>query len=312
VNALTKSMAVVTTQDNLPNLPNFQYSSIILNGSSTLYTVTNWLSISPVTCILETHSPFTIISTPKLTRLSTVHAFDSNNMAYSYDVHADGPNLSDIWLFNGSVPLGYYNTDGTVPGTMSKVLMWSPMVPDNSKFMLPVECFPKSVLDGKKKKRDVQVGAPSFPPGFTMYVKGFVVDSQVTEKVYYYDSTKSYVRVDDNGYTILQRGSDVYRYSNLPQLTPYPCEYYYAPSPVWVPPLLEDFILNVTFQGSPAQVWQGYDHYVPTQYQYWYYDTTQTPVYIIDSTMVGGKVLYFDPTLPGAGIFDIPPFCFTL
>jgi hypothetical protein len=189
--------------------------------------------------------------------------------------------------------------------------MWSPKVPDNSKFSLPVECFPKSDQDGKK--RGIALTGPTFPPGFTMYIYGFVVDSQVSEKVYYYDSTKSFVRVDDNGFTILQRGSDVYRFSVLPQLNPYPCEYYYSPSPVWTPPLLNDFILNVTYQGSPVQVWQAYDHYIPTQYQYWYIDsTTKAPVYIIDSTMVGGKVLYFDPVLPAYGIFDIPAFCFTL
>jgi len=312
VNALTKSMAVVTTQDNLPNLPNFQYSSIILNGSNTLYTVTQWLAINPPPCILETNSPVSLKPTPKLTRLSTVHAFDSINNPHTYDVHGEGTQLSDIWLFSGNFPIGYYNTKGTIPGTISQVLMWSPKVPDNSKFSLPVECFPKSDMDGKKK-RSAPLTAPTFPPGFTMYVYGFVVDSQVSEKVYYYDSTKNFVRFDDSGFTILQRGSDVYRFSVLPQLNPYPCEYYYSPSPVWAPPLLTDFILNVTLQGSPVQVWQAYDHFVPTQYQYWYIDsTTKEPVYIIDSTMVGSKVMYFDPVLPAYGIFDIPPFCFTL
>jgi len=313
VNAQSSSVASVITQTNIPNSPNFQYSSIMINGGNTLYTVTQWLNINPLPCILETNTPFSLWTKPQFTRVSSIQAFDNNNNVQYFDVLASGAQVDNIWIFNGTNPVGFYNTGGNFPGTVSKVIMWNPTVPNSSIFNIPMQCLPRSDMDGKK--RNVNRGfllGPSFPAGFTMYVNGFVIDSQVIEKVFYYDAANQFVRIDYNGYTLLQRKTDVYRYSILPQLNPYPCEYYSAPTLVWAPPVLNDFILNVTFQGSPATVWQDYDHYVPTQYQYWYFDQTNTPVYIIDSTMVGGKVMYFDRAVPPTGIFDVPNFCFTL
>jgi len=300
----------VVTQSSLPLLPNFQYSSILRNDINTLYTVTNWLNINPLPCILETNAPVTIWKKPMLTRLSSIELYGNNYAVY--DVVGAGPQLDDIWFFNGSVPTAYYNAGGRLGGSISKVAMWNPMPPDNNIFNIPVDCLPRSNMDGKK--RSTQLAGPVFPVGFTIYIDGFVAqDSMVSEKIIYYDGSHNFVRIDYNGYNILQRGSDVYRYAgDNSQLNPFPCEYYYAPSPVWAPPVLSDNVLNVTFNGSPATVWQAFDHDVPTQYQYWYFDLIFSPLYLIDSTMVGGKVMYFESKIPPIGIFDIPTFCFTL
>jgi len=301
---------VAMTQVNIPKFPNFQYSSMMVNNSNTLYTITQWLNISPPPCILEINAPFTLWTKPQLTRISSVQAIDSNNKPQTFDIIGSGAQLDSVWLFNGMTPTGYYNNDGLVEGSISKVVKWNFIRSSSTVFSLPEECFPRSNTDGKKK-RNVQFG-PTFPVHFTMYINGFIIDSQFTEKVFFYDGMNKFVRLDFNGFTILQRGEDVYRFSILPELNPYPCEYYYTPAPVWVPPQFEDFLLNVTFQGTMASVWQAFDHYVPTQYQYWYFDQTLTPVYVIDSTMVGGRVSYFDTRMPPAGVFDIPNFCFTL
>jgi len=153
VNGQTGSMATVVTQSSLPLLPNFQYSSILRNDINTLYTVTNWLNINPLPCILEINAPVTIWKKPMLTRLSSIELYGNNYAVY--DVVGAGPQLEDIWFFNGSVPTAYYNAGGRLGGSISKVAMWNPMPPDNNIFNIPVNCLPRSNMDGKKEEHSI-------------------------------------------------------------------------------------------------------------------------------------------------------------
>jgi len=306
-------MAIVSTESNIPNFPDFQYSSIVLNNTDTLYTVTEWLNIQPSPCQLETNAPVCLWTTPAFTKLSTVQLYDNIN-SYNFDILGTGPQLDRIWIFNETNPMATYNGNtGRLWGSISKVTMWMPGPPNNAVFSLPVQCLPRSDMDGKKKKRDTLVG-PMFPNGFTIYVRGYGSEELVVEKIYYYDGTNNFVRMDENGMTTLQRGTDVYRYSMISPatLSPFPCEYYSTEAMIWLPPYLQEPVMNVTIDSQPATVWQAYDHFVPTRYQYWYLDKTNNPVYIIDSSMMGAKVMFFEPETPPAGVFDVPGFCFTL
>jgi len=299
-------MAIVSTESNIPNFPDFQYSYIVLNNTDTLYTVTEWLNIQPSPCLLETNAPVSLWTNPAFTKLSTVQLYNNFN-SYQFDVLGDGPQLDSIWIFNGSNPMATYKG-----GSISEVTMWLPGPPNSAVFSLPEQCLPSSDMDGKKK-RDTLVG-PVFPNGFTLYVRGYAIYELVTETIYYYDGTNDFVRIDGNGFTTLQRGSDVYRYSMVSPsvLSPFPCEYFSTPEMIWLPPIFEAPVMNVTIDSQPATIWQAYDHYIPTRYQYWYLDKTNTPVYLIDSSMMGAKVMFFEPETPPAGVFDIPGFCFTL
>jgi len=283
-----------------------------------------WLNIVPRPCLFEdvTHPPV-LWDNPQLTHIGHRNLITPGG-ENTIDIYAGGPDRNAVWFFSNTTnPAGVLLSSShhriASGGSIAYVSAYNVGVPDPSVFLVPTICFPRFNSSAFRFPAMPQVTSPraipALPPAFTAYLTGLQESRTIHESTIFYDSSKTAIRIDANGYTILQVGLEIYRFSREVHkgLSPVPCEHFTATAPIWKPPVFQRLVGNVTFAGVNAQIWMAPDYQMASYYQYWYFAVTDgSPLYFMDGIRMSSKVNNFEPLPPAAGVFDAPDFCFSL
>jgi len=283
----------------------------VVGSANKLITWIDWMNISPSPCLYDIVPAGTMLwNTPMLTPVGTVKAGYNNQ----FNLYSSGLDLNDVWFYsseNATVPVGYLDLTDRDPSGPVMITSFQPTVPAATNFAVPSMCFPRA--NGTYMRREVN-GLPRLPSGFTMYYSGISGDYIFTSQSFFYDSTTPTlkIRIDSEGYTVLQVGSDSYYFVkniNFVDITPLPCVHYMNTPPVWVNPMFNKFMGNATVNGVPSAVFSAFYYPFSTQLQYWYFAADGTPQYFMNSDFFGAQVSFFQASSPPPGVFDVPPQC---
>jgi len=311
VHAMSSKVTSVYYYDKFPQFTEYKVTGVVGN-SNKLYTWFDWINISPSPCLYDIVPAGTMLwTTPMLTPIGTVNGIYNT----TFNLYSSGLDLNDVWFyghfFNTIIPLGYLDLTNRDPAGPVPINSFQPSVPAASNFAVPSMCFPRS--NGTHLRREVSSGF-TLPSAFTMYYSAIRSDHIFTSQSFFYDySTPTLkIRIDSEGYTVLQIGNDSYYFVKPISdvvITPLPCVHYNDPQAVWVSPYFNKFVANATVNGVTSVVYSALDYPFSSQLQYWYFTTSIVPQYFINSDFLGASVSFFQSGTPPPGVFDVPPQC---
>jgi len=300
--------AIQTIVNYYSNFPTFIENKVNLNGK--IYIWINGMNISPPPCLYQmaSSSGTSLWNTPTLTPLGSIMG-ESGNL----NLYTSGTDLNEIWFYNDqSQPMGLLDLNERDPAGPASVTGYQTTTPDPSNFVVPSLCFPQA--NGTFFRFDKrEVSAISFPNAFSMEYSGIMNNYQFTSRTLYYDATTSMtkIRIDIEGYTILQIGTALYYYVMYDdvQIDPLPCAYFNNEPSIWVVPNFSRLLANVTINGQTSGVYSALNYPFTSLLQYWYFSSNGMPQYFMNFEFIIAQITSFQASPPAPIVFDIPSQC---